>query len=119
MVLEYPDGALGVLLASRAALDSAYGENAFKIVICVAMVMQAHRLSDLRSFACLQVLHTTTASSLMIDVLHDGVGLRAQLIDGHRQPITDPMQLDESRVDRLSVVAVVAAPAIAGTVRAG
>jgi hypothetical protein len=58
-------------------------------MLCVSLLMQVRRFGDLAGFPCLQVLPLSGRDEdMLVEVLHNGVGLQIQPLDDLGQPAT-------------------------------
>lgn len=114
MYLDFPNEALGALVASEFALESVYGEYCVNVMLCVSLLVQVRRLADLQWFTCLRVVSAPASNGdRVIEVLHKGVGLRLHPVDNQGQFVAQWTRLEEVDVERVAVTAVVGAPVVA------
>jgi len=107
VLLHFPDEALGALVASRAALESVLGDNSISVMLCVSLLMQVRRFADLAGFACLQVLPVSGHDhGMVVEVLHNGVGLQIQPIDDLGRSASEWLNHDCAQ-QRVAVTALV------------
>lgn len=117
MYLDFPEEALGALVASKFALELVYGEHCVNVMLCVSLLLQVRRLADLQRFACLRMVSAPASNGdQVIEVLHKGVGLRLHPVDNQGQFVSQWTRLEELDVERVAVTAVIGAPVVAARV---
>jgi hypothetical protein len=114
--IDFPDQALGALVASKAALESAYGQHAADIMVCVTLLLQVRHLADLRRFGVLALVASPTGDGMWsIGVTANGTGLRALPTDATGRRLAPTTVLEESTVKGIAVTALIGVPVPAGT----
>jgi hypothetical protein len=114
--IEFADSALGALVTSRAAFEAMYGHSYDGMLLCLQVIDGAHRIADLLSLACLQVLSIALAGGgIAIALIHrpSGLGLQFHPLDrGYRvvQHWTDLGDLDGDTVSVTTVLGVIPSP---------
>jgi len=108
VLLHFPDETLSAVVASRTALESVVGEASVSVMLCVSLLMQVRRLADLMGFTFLQILPVPGNRDLLVEVLHNGVGLQIHPIDDFGRPATEWLDSDSGR-QRVAVTALVGA----------
>lgn len=121
MYIEFTDPALGALVVSRTAFEALYGHSYDAMLMCLQLIDTVHRISDLLSLACLQVLTTALADGgLAIALTHrpSGLGLQFHPLDRDYQVVqhwTDLGDLDGDTVTVTAVLGSMRSPATAAS----
>ena len=116
MYIEFTDSALGALVMSRTAFEAMYSHSYNGMLICLQVIDGVHRISDLLSLACLQVLTIALAGGgIAIALIHRPSGLGLQFHPLGRdyrvvQHWTDLGDLDGDTVTVTTVLGVVRSP---------
>jgi hypothetical protein len=114
--IEFTDSALGALVMSRTAFEALYGHSYDGMLLCLQVIDGVHRLSDLLSLACLQVLTIALADGGMaIALTHrpSGLGLQFQPLDRDYRVVkhwADLGDLDGDTVNVTTVLGVMRSP---------
>jgi hypothetical protein len=114
--IEFTDSTLGALVMSRTAFEAMYSHSYEGMLVCLQVIDAVHRISDLLSLACLQVLTIALAGGgTVIALIHRPSGLGLQfhpLGRDHRvvQQWTDLGDLDGDTVNITTVLGVVRPP---------
>jgi len=114
--IEFTDSALGALVMSRTAFEALYSHSYDGILMCLQVIDGAHRLSDLLSLACLQVLTIALAdgaSAIALTHRPSGLGLQFHPLDRDYRVVkhwTDLGDLDGDTVNVTTVLGVMRSP---------
>ena len=112
MYIEFTDSALGALVMSRTAFEALYRHSYDGMLMCLQVIDGVHRISDLLSLACLQVLAIALADgATAIALTHrpSGLGLQFHPLDRNYQVVqhwTDLSDLDGDTVNVTTVLGV-------------
>jgi hypothetical protein len=107
--IEFTDSALGALVMSRTAFEAMYGHSYDGMLICLKVINGVHRISDLLSLACLQVLAIALAGGgHAIALIHrpSGLGLQFQPLDRDYRAVQHWAELGELDGDTVNVTTV-------------
>jgi hypothetical protein len=119
--IEFADAALGALVTSRTAFEAMYGHGYDTMLMCLQVIDGAHRISDLLSLACLQVLTVALADGgVTVALTHraSGLGLQFRPLDQDYREVrhwTDLRDLDGDTVSVTMVLGVVRSPVTAAS----
>jgi hypothetical protein len=114
--IEFTDSALGALVTSRTAFEAMYGHSYNGMLTCLQVIDGVHRIADLLSLACLQVLTIALAGGgIAIALIHrpSGLGLQFRPLDRDYRVVqhwTDLGDLDGDTVNVTTVLGVVLSP---------
>ena len=116
MYIEFTDSALGALVMSRTAFEAMYGHSYDGMLTCLQVIDNVHRIADLLSLACLQVLSIALAGGgTAIALIHrpSGLGLQFHPLDRDYRVVqhwTDLGDLDGDTVNVTTVLGVMRSP---------
>ena len=116
MYIEFADSALGSLVTSRTAFEAMYGHSYDGMLLCLQVIDGAHRIADLLSLACLQLLSIALAGGgIAIALIHrpSGLGLQFHPLDRDYRVVqqwSDLGDLDGDTVSVTTVLGVVPSP---------
>jgi uncharacterized protein (DUF1684 family) len=119
--IEFTDSALGALVMSRTAFEAMYGHSYDAMLMCLQVIDGVHRISDLLSLACLQVLTIAlTDGGIAIALTHrpSGLGLQFHPLDRDYRVVqhwTDLGDLDGDTVNVTTVLGVMRSPVTAAS----
>jgi hypothetical protein len=119
--IEFADSALGALVTSRVAFEAMHGHGYDAMLLCLQVIDGAHRISDLLSLACLQVLTIALADGgLAVALTHRASGLGLQFHPLNRdyrivQQWTDLGDLDGDTVSVTMVLGAMRSPVTAAS----
>lgn len=115
MYIDFSDQALGALVASKAALEFAYGQHAADVMMCVTLLLEVRHLADLRNFGVLALVASPTGDGMWnVDVTANGTGLRAVPTDATGRRLAPTTALEEFTVKGIAVTALIGVPVPAG-----
>lgn len=109
MYVEFTDSALGALVVSRTAFEAMYGHSYDGMLTCLQVIDSVHRISDLLSLACLQVLTIALiGGGTAIAMTHrpSGLGLQFHPLDRDYRVVQHWADLGDLDGDTVSVTTV-------------
>jgi hypothetical protein len=110
--IEFTDSTLGALVMSRTAFEALYRHSYDGMLMCLQVIDGAHRISDLLSLACLQVLTIALAdgaSAIALTHRPSGLGLQFSPLDRDYRVIQHWTDLADLTGDTVNVTMVLGA----------
>ena len=107
--IEFADSALGALVTSRTAFEAMYGHSYDGMLMCLQVIDGAHRIADLLSLACLQLLSIALAGGgIAIALIHrpSGLGLQFHPLDRDYRVVQHWSDLGDLNGDTVNVTTV-------------